>query len=118
MSTVHLVVVLLTSALNGSAAVANLTGHDLPRRQADKLRVPRSWIRPLGAVLATGSLGLLTGLFVPAVGVLAAGGLVLYFLGALVAHLRVGDHQLGPWAVFFCLPVTALALNLAHHSPW
>lgn len=63
-------------------------------------------------------MGLAAGLFVPALGAAAAAGLVLYFLGALVAHLRVGDHRLGPWAVFFCLPLAALALNLAYHSPW
>ncbi|GGW52514.1 DoxX family protein [Streptomyces xantholiticus] len=112
----YLVVVLLTSALNGSAAVANFIGHEYPRSQADKLGVPRSWMRPLGALLAAGALGLTAGLVVPAVGTLAAAGLVLYFLGALWAHLRVHDYQLGPWSLFFCLPVAALALNLAR--PW
>ncbi|MFD6949219.1 hypothetical protein A6A08_05470 [Nocardiopsis sp. TSRI0078] len=114
----HTVVVLLASAVSGLAATANLAGHHHPRNEADRLGVPRSWIRPLGVLLAAGSLGLLAGFTVPVLGTLAAGGLVLYFLGALWAHLRVRDHRLGPWAVFFCLSAGALAVSLARHGPW
>jgi hypothetical protein len=49
---------------------------------------------------------------VPALGVAAAVGLVLYFVGALVAHLRVGSRQLMAWAVFFTVAVAALSVNL------
>ncbi|MFD3419639.1 DoxX family protein [Streptomyces decoyicus] len=118
MFAIYLVVTLLTSATNGLAAVANFIGHEYPKSQADKLRVPRSWMRPLGTLLAAGALGLLAGLAVPVLGTLAAAGLVLYFLGALCAHLRVRDYQLGPWAVFFCLPAAALAASLAYHGTW
>lgn len=110
----YVVVTLLTAAVSGLAAVANLTGHDYPASQADKLRVPRSWMRPLGVVLAAASLGLLGGFAVPVLGTLAAAGLVLYFVCALCAHLRVGDNQLGPWSAFFCLSAAALATGLAH----
>ncbi|OEV31987.1 hypothetical protein AN219_01745 [Streptomyces nanshensis] len=113
----YLVVTLLTSAVSGLAAAANLTGHAYPARQADKLSVPRSWMRPLGVLLAAGALGLPAGFAVPVLGTLAAAGLVLYFAGALCAHLRVGDRQLGPWAAFFCLSAAALATGLAHHGP-
>ncbi|GHF99285.1 DoxX family protein [Streptomyces hydrogenans] len=112
----YLVATLLTSAVNGLAAVANLIGHDYPKSQADKLGVPRSWMRPLGILLGSGALGLLAGLAVPALGALAAAGLVLYFLGALWTHLRVRDHELGGWLLFFCLPAATLALNLAQHG--
>lgn len=61
----YLVVTLLASALNGMAAVANFIGHDHPRSQADKMGVPRSWMLPLGTLLAAGSLGLLAGFAVP-----------------------------------------------------
>ncbi|GGR87205.1 hypothetical protein GCM10010252_27440 [Streptomyces aureoverticillatus] len=114
----YLVVTLLASAVNGSAAVANFIGHDYPKSQADKLRVPRSWMRPLGALLAAGALGLLAGFAVPVLGILAAAGLTLYFVGAFCAHVRVQDRQLGPWAVFFCLAAAALAVNLAYHGSW
>lgn len=114
----YLVVTLLASTVNGLAAIANFLGHEYPKSQADKLRVPRSWMRPLGALLAAGALGLPAGFAVPVLGALAAAGLVLYFLGALCAHLRLCDYQLGPWAVFFLLAVAALGVNLAYHGPW
>lgn len=114
----YLVVTLLAAAFTGSAAVANFVGHEYVEAQADKMRVPRSWMPRLGALLAAGALGLLTGLAVPALGTLAAAGLVLYFAGAFGAHLRVRDHQFGPWAVFFSLAVAALAMNLVYHGPW
>jgi uncharacterized membrane protein len=113
----YLTVTLLASAVNGVAAVANLIGHEYPKTQADKLRVPQSWIRPLGTLLAAGAVGLLVGFALPAVGTLAAAGLVLYFICAFGAHLRARDYHVGPWAVFFSLAVAALAVNLAYHGP-
>ncbi|MFE9629996.1 DoxX family protein [Streptomyces sp. NPDC006463] len=113
----YLVVTLLASVVYGAAAVANFMGHDYPARQADKMRVPRSWMVPLGALLAAGALGLLAGLVVPVVGALAAAGLVLYFLGALGAHLRVGDYQLGGWGACSALAPAALIMNLATNGP-
>jgi hypothetical protein len=99
---------------NGSAAVTYLIGHDYPKAQADMKRVPRSWVPVLGALLAAGALGLLAGFAVPLLGVLAAAGLVLYFTGALIAHLRVGSRQLVGWAVFFATAVAALVVNADH----
>ncbi|WP_119731440.1 DoxX family protein [Thermomonospora amylolytica] len=118
MFAVYLVVTVLASAVNGLAAIANFIGHEYPRSQADKLGVPRSWMLPLGTLLAAGSLGLLAGFAVPVLGALAATGLVLYFLGAFGVHLRVRDYHFGPWAVFFSLAVAALAVNLTYHDPW
>jgi hypothetical protein len=116
--TAYLVVILLAATLNGCAAVANLIGHDYPKRQADQLGVPRWWTLPLGVLLGAGSLGLLVGLGVPEVGVLAAGGLVLYFVGALLAHLRARDYHLGPWAMYFASAVAALGVTLAYRELW
>jgi hypothetical protein len=111
----YVTVTILASVVNGIAAVTYLIGHDYPKAQADMKRVPRPWLPMLGMSLAAGSLGLLAGFAVPLLGTLAAAGLVLYFVGALVAHLRVGSRQLGGWAVFFATAVTALTLNLIHH---
>jgi hypothetical protein len=112
----YLAVTILAVAANGIAAVANLLGHEYPNAQADKLGVPRWWTAPLGMLLAAGALGLLVGFAVPALGTLAAAGLVLYFLGAFGAHLRARDYHLGPWAIFFSLAVAALAVNVAYHG--
>ncbi|MFG1943181.1 DoxX family protein [Nonomuraea sp. NPDC048826] len=115
MFTAYLVVTLLAAVLNGMVAVANLIGHDYPKKQADKLGVPRSWTLPLGTLLAVGSLGLLAGFAVPVLGALAAGGLVLYFVGAFGAHLRARDYDFRAWAAFFTLAVAALGVQLAYH---
>jgi hypothetical protein len=85
---VYLALTLLAAALTGSAAVANLIGHSYPKAQADRVGVDHKWILPFGLLLGAGAVGLLVGLAVPALGVLAAAGLVLYFLCALTAHLR------------------------------
>ncbi|MFI6064521.1 DoxX family protein [Micromonospora sp. NPDC051227] len=99
----------------GVAAVTYLIGHDYPKAQADMKRVPRSWVPRLGLALAAGSLGLLAGFAVPLLGTLAAAGLVLYFIGALIAHLRVGSRQLVGWAVAFVTVVAALTVNVLYH---
>ncbi|WP_327092321.1 DoxX family protein [Nonomuraea sp. NBC_01738] len=111
----YLVITLLASAVVGLAAIANLIGHDYPKKQADLLRVPRSWTLPLGALLAAGSLGLLAGFAVPVLGLLAAAGLVLYFFGAFFVHLRVHDRHFGAWSVFFTLAAASLVVNVAYY---
>ncbi len=66
----------------------------------DIVRVPMGWLPWLAACELVGALGLLLGLAWAPVGIAASIGLVLYFVGAVVAHLRVGDVKgLGP-AVF------------------
>ncbi|MEU4422121.1 DoxX family protein [Actinoplanes sp. NPDC024001] len=102
-----LIVTLTAAALVGAAAIANLIGHDYPRREADRNRIPRSWVRPFGVVLAAGAIGLL----LPPLRTLAAAGLVLYFLIALGAHVRAGNYRLGAWALYFGVSVAALAVN-------
>ncbi|WFF02707.1 DoxX family protein [Micromonospora sp. WMMD964] len=111
----YVTVTILASVFTGIAAVTYLMGHDYPKAQADMKRVPHSWLPRLGATLAAGSLGLLAGFAVPLLGTLAAAGLVLYFVGALIAHLRVGSRKLVGWAVFFVTSIAALVVNLAHH---
>ena len=111
----YVTITIIASVFTGIAAVTYLIGHEYPKAQADMKRIPRSWVPVLGVLLAAGSLGLLAAFAVPLLGTLAAAGLVLYFLGALIAHLRVGSHQLVGWAVFFSIAVAALAVNLAYH---
>ncbi|GAB3840463.1 DoxX family protein [Dactylosporangium cerinum] len=111
----YVTLTIVAALFTGSAAVTYLIGHDYPKAQADIKRIPRSWVPRLGAVLAAGSLGLLAGFAVPPVGTLAAAGLVLYFTGALIAHLRVGSRNLVGWAVFFATVVVNLVVNLSYH---
>ena len=112
----YVTVTVIAAVFTGIAAVTYLIGHDYPKAQADMKRIPRSWVPVLGVLLAAGSLGLVAGFAVPLLGTLAAAGLVLYFVGALVAHLRVGSRNLVGWAVFFTTSVAALAVHLGYHG--
>jgi hypothetical protein len=108
----YVTVTVVAAVFTGIAAVTYLIGHEYPQAQARMKRLPPSWVPRLGILLAAGSLGLLAGFAVPWIGTLAAAGLVLYFVGALVAHLRVGSRKLTGWAVFFVTVVAALVVNL------
>jgi hypothetical protein len=116
MSAVHVTITAIAALFTGSAAFFYLSGHEYQRTQADMKRIPRSWVPWLGVALAAGSLGLLAGFAVPLIGALAAGGLVLYFIGAFIAHLRVGSRKLVGPAVFFVTVAAALVVNLLHHG--
>ena len=109
----YVTVTVVAAFLNGGAAVTYLIGHDYPKAQADLKRIPRRWVPVLGSLLAAGTAGLLAGFAVRPLGVLAAAGLVVYFSGALVAHLRVGSRNLLGWAVFFTTAVVTLGVTLA-----
>ncbi|MEV6637658.1 DoxX family protein [Actinoplanes sp. NPDC051470] len=109
----YVAITVVVAVFAGIAAVSYLAGHAYPRAQLDMKRLPHSWMPMLGGLLAAGSLGLLAGLVIPVLGVVAAGGLVLYFAGALVAHLRVGSVKLAGWGVFFVSSIAALVVSLA-----
>ncbi|WP_067687610.1 DoxX family protein [Nocardia jejuensis] len=103
---------------NGAAAVTYLIGHDYPKTQADMKGIPRKYVPVLGTLLAAGAIGLLAGLAVPILGTLAATGLVLYFIGAIAAHLRVGSRNIVGGIVFLATAVAALVLGVSYHGAW
>lgn len=91
------------NALHARWVVASLTAYG----------VPRSWWPWLSAAKAAGAVGLVVGLFVPVVGVLAGVGLVLYFIGAVVTVLRAGFVRHLPGPLLYLVPVgAALALRI------
>ena len=100
------------------AACMNFVRHQYVAAVADAVQVPRSWMLPLGTLLAAGAVGLLLGFAVPSIGTAAAVGLVLYFLCALGAHLRVRDKQIGGAVVFLSMALTALVVGVAYRGAW
>ena len=78
-----------------------------------KVGVSESWLTTLGILKAAGALGLLIGIRVPLIGIAAAVGLVLFFVGAIVTHLRARDYSFGLAVVFLLLAIAALVLRLA-----
>src|SRR5258705_1519017 len=110
-------ITILASVFAAIASVTYLVGHAYPKAQLEMKRLPQSWMPMLGTILAAGSLGLLAGFAIPLLGELAAGGLLLYFVGALLAHLRVGSRNLAGWAGFFVTVVAALVVDVGYHGP-
>ncbi|NKY37864.1 DoxX family protein [Nocardia speluncae] len=76
--------------------------------------VPRSWWNRLAAAKTAGALGLVAGFALPALGIAAAVGLILYFLGANATALRARSYKTSVFPLLYLLPVAAtLALQLA-----
>jgi hypothetical protein len=78
-----------------------------------KAGVSESWITTLGILKAAGAAGLLIGIGVPLIGTAAATGLTLFFVGAIITHLRARDYSFGLAVVFLLLVVAALVLRLS-----
>ncbi|WP_216208750.1 DoxX family protein [Amycolatopsis aidingensis] len=113
MFTAYLVVTLLTAAANLAAALADFLRAEWILGNMDAYGLPRSWINPLGVLKAAGALGLLAGFAVPALGIAAAAGLVLYFLGAMLTVARARWYRhLGYPGVFLLLAAGSLTLHL------
>jgi hypothetical protein len=114
MFTAYVVVILMAIAANTFAATADFMRYKQVLINMAKVGVPESWLPMLGTLKAAGALGLLVGLIgVPYIGTAATVGLILFFVGAIVTHLRVRDYSIGPAAAFLLLAVAALVLDLA-----
>ena len=118
MHVTYLVITILAALANGYAACLNFVGAESVKVVADRVRVSREWMVPFGMVLAAGAVGLLTGFAVPVLGTAAAIGLVLYFICAVTAHLRVRDRQVGGAVFFLLLAAAALTTDIAYHNHW
>jgi uncharacterized membrane protein YphA (DoxX/SURF4 family) len=74
-----------------------------------KFPLDKLWL--LAAAEIAGGIGLVLGLFWWPIGIAAAVGVVLYFAGAVGAHLRVKDRNFAPALVLFAVAVAALVLR-------
>ena len=118
MHVTYIVITLLAALANAYAASLNFVGAESVKVVADKVQVSQRWMVPFGILLGSGALGLLIGFAVPALGTAAAIGLVLYFICALTAHLRVRDPGIGGAVTFLLLALAALIAGLGYHNDW
>lgn len=114
----YLIVTVLAALMNGYAAALNFLGAESVKEVADRVGVSQRWMVPFGILLASGAVGLLVGVAVPVVGTAAASGLILYFICAATAHLRVHDRQIGGAVFFLLLAVGALVTDVAYRNAW
>jgi hypothetical protein len=107
-------VTIVTAAANAWAAAADLAQARFVLATMTEVGVPRSWLPPLAILKGAAAVGLLLGLLgVRALGIAAAIGLVLFFAGALIAHVRTRVfHNIAVPATFFALAVASTSLAL------
>ena len=93
----------------GTAKIAAVPGM---RARAEHVGFSVTAYRRIGLLEVLGVVGLLVGAFVPVIGVLAAGGLLLLLGGAVVAHLRNGDgiREIAPATVLGLVTLSYLLL--------
>ncbi|MEU1347668.1 DoxX family protein [Streptomyces sp. NPDC005786] len=110
----YVVVAILLSLLLLASARGDITRDPKITDNLKALGVPDSWFVPLGLIKIAGALGLLVGIAYRPLGVAAAIGVVLYFLGAVITHLRAGDKKgVGAPAVIMLVSVAPLVLGIA-----
>jgi DoxX-like family len=109
MSIAGLIIVSVTAVANAGAAAADLGKADFVLKVSDEVGVSHSWLPLLAGLKAAGAAGLLMGLIgFHVVGVAAAAGLVIFFIGAVIAHIRA--------RVFYNIAFPGLYLALASAS--
>ncbi len=115
MRTLYVVITVITITVNAGIAVADIARTKFVLANSAKVGVPPSWIPMLASLKAAGAAGLLLGLLgIRVLGIAAALGLVLFFIGALGAHIRahVYDNIAVP-GIYLILAIASLALVAA-----
>ena len=113
----YLVITIVVAAMMALSGVMKLR-HDpkVVHVVHEVIGVPLKYFPLMAACLFAGALGLVLGIWWPLVGIAAGVGLVVYFVGAAVAHLRVGDVKgMGSASVMLILSVAALVLRVTKH---
>lgn len=114
MPAAYIAVTAITIFLNVAAVFADLTHAKWMLAGFTQIGVPPSLLPFLATLKAAGAAGLLTGLFgIRPLGVAAATGLVLFFLGAVAIHLRARAlGTLPPTIGYLAFAVASLTLTI------
>ena len=80
----YVVITVITAVITAAVGIADFIPAGFVLANSAKVHVPRSWLPMLGTLKLAGALGLLVGLGLPVIGIAAATGLVLYFIGAVI----------------------------------
>jgi DoxX-like family len=85
----YVVVTVITAIITAAVGIADFIPAGFVLANSARVHVPRAWLPTLGTLKLAGAIGLLVGLVgLPVIGIAAATGLVLFFIGAVIAHLR------------------------------
>jgi hypothetical protein len=113
----YLIITVVAIVANAWATAADLAQPKWLLANMDEVGVPRSWLPPLAVLKGAGAAGLLLGLLgLRPLGIAAAAGLVLFFTGALAAHIRArAFHNIAFPATYFALAIASTVLAIAAH---
>jgi hypothetical protein len=111
------VVTAITIVVTAGIAAANFTRAGFVLATMDSVGVPRPWLPRLAALKTAGAAGLLLGLLgVWPLGVAAAAGLVVFFTGAIAAHIRARMfHTIAFPGTYLALAAASGVLAAAAH---
>ena len=112
MHTAYLVITLVFGLMVSYSGVGKIRRDPLQVKVVhETVGVPLKNFPLLAACEFAGAAGLVVGIWWPLIGIAAGIGLVLYFVGAIVSHLRVGDVK-GIGSAAFMLVLAAGTLTL------
>jgi len=119
MDTAYLVITILLAPMLVFSGLGKIRRDPRQMRVVHEIvGVPLKYFPLLAACEFAGALGLVLGIWWPPLGVAAGIGLVLYFVGAIGSHLRVGDVKgIGPAAFMLVVAAGALAMRILASKP-
>ncbi|MFI7015560.1 DoxX family protein [Streptomyces sp. NPDC050164] len=89
MFTAYVIITVTTILANAGIAIADFLQAEFVVANSTEVGLPQNWLPRLAALKAAGAAGLLLGLTsLTVIGVAAAVGLVIFFIGAVAAHVR------------------------------
>ena len=117
MDTAYLVVTIVLAAMAAFSGLGKLRRDPkIERVIHEVVGVPLKYFPYLAACEFAGALGLVLGIWWPFLGKGAGIGLVVYFVGAVVSHVRVGDvNGIGPASFMLIISMAALVLRVLAH---
>jgi hypothetical protein len=89
----HTVLSVLLAALFLATGAGKVLGLERNNRNRDRLGVPPWFWRLTGLLEWAGAAGMIVGIWVPVLGVLAASGLAVLMVGAVIARIRAGGRN-------------------------
>src|SRR5271166_2598291 len=118
MEIAYLVTTIVLAAIAAFSGVGKLRHNpQIVRVLNEVVGVPLQYFPLLAACEIAGAAGLVLGIWWPFLGAAAGVGLAVYFMGAVVAHLRVGDAKgMGPASFLLMLSLAAVILCIVSHK--
>ncbi|MCH1883372.1 DoxX family protein [Agrococcus sp. ARC_14] len=114
MPAVTAIVISITVVMNLAIVIGDIVRAEFVVANSREVGVADEWLPALALLKGAGAAGLVIGIAgVPLVGILAASGLTLFYLSALIAHVRARVfHSIAFPALFFAFALGSLVLLL------